>query len=199
MQPFFYTLRPLVQNPKQPLKLEYVNLAIQVVFDAFVWYMFGGRMLAYLLLGSMLAMGIHPVAGHFISEHYMFDHGFETYSYYGPLNWLTFHVGYHNEHHDFPSIPGSRLAKVRKPVQSGAKTALRKLSIQYVVLNTKYYVTQMPETCIGLPDSGTRNEKNPIRLKPEIGSGLKTNFFRVRVGFRVSTFLFGSGSGWIRV
>ena len=37
--------------------------------------------------------------------------------------------------------------------------------------------------------SGTRNEKKtrPTRLKPEIGSGsgLKTNFFRVRVGFRV--------------
>ncbi|KOB64204.1 putative dihydroceramide desaturase [Operophtera brumata] len=44
-----------------------------------------------------MAMGVHPVAG------------FETYSYYGPLNWITFNVGYHNEHHDFPAVPGSRL------------------------------------------------------------------------------------------
>lgn len=33
----------------------------------------------------------------------------ETFSYYGPLNFFTYNVGLHNEHHDFPAVPWTRL------------------------------------------------------------------------------------------
>lgn len=114
LQPFFYSLRPFFVYPKPPSVLELINTVVQLAFDAIVCYFCGIRMLGYMIGGTLLAMGLHPVAGHFISEHYMFKKGFETYSYYGPLNFITFNVGYHMEHHDFPSVPGSRLPQVKR-------------------------------------------------------------------------------------
>ncbi|XP_019647335.1 PREDICTED: LOW QUALITY PROTEIN: sphingolipid delta(4)-desaturase DES1-like [Branchiostoma belcheri] len=114
LQPFFYAFRPLFLRPKPVTGLEIINTAVQIAFDVAIWYFLGGKSLAYLMIGTPLAMGAHPVAGHFISEHYMFKKGYETYSYYGPLNAITFNAGYHNEHHDFPNIPGCRLPKVRE-------------------------------------------------------------------------------------
>ena len=114
LQPAFYTLRPLVIHPKAPTKLELLNVAVQIVFDFLLVYFCGFKALYYLVIGSFLAMGLHPMAAHFIAEHYMFDRGQETYSYYGPWNYLTWNVGYHMEHHDFPYIPGSRLPEVKR-------------------------------------------------------------------------------------
>jgi Fatty acid desaturase len=37
----------------------------------------------------------------------------ETFSYYGRLNLLAFNVGYHNEHHDFPSVAWNKLPRIR--------------------------------------------------------------------------------------
>ncbi|KAI0223239.1 sphingolipid delta-4 desaturase [Massospora cicadina] len=47
-------------------------------------------------------------------EHYTFEDGQETYSYYGILNKLFINIGYHTEHHDFMQIPWSRLPQIKQ-------------------------------------------------------------------------------------
>ncbi|KAM1154389.1 hypothetical protein TB2_036078 [Malus domestica] len=113
LQLFFYALRPVFLKPKPPGYWEFLNLFIQIALDVAMVYFYGWKSFAYLILSTFVGGGMHPMAGHFISEHYVFNPDQETYSYYGPLNLLAWHVGYHNEHHDFPRIPGSKLHKVK--------------------------------------------------------------------------------------
>jgi sphingolipid delta-4 desaturase len=112
--PFLYTIRPLLVMPKTIDMGEVLNFIIQITFDLTILYFWGLKSILYLLVGTLLGLGFHPISGHFIAEHYVFVKGYETYSYYGPLNLITFNVGYHNEHHDFPNIPCYRLGEVRK-------------------------------------------------------------------------------------
>lgn len=113
LQPLFYSLRPVIVLPKPPTTMEGINWLVQVAVDAAVVWAWGPQALVYLVGSTLLGMGIHPMAGHFIAEHYTFQGAQETYSYYGPLNWFSYNVGYHNEHHDFPNVPGTHLPAVR--------------------------------------------------------------------------------------
>jgi len=111
-----YALRPMFIKAQDVTRAHVWNWVSQLAFDALVFYLWGWRPLFYFVFCIFLAGGLHPCAGHFISEHYVFPHldaVQETYSYYGPLNWLTWNVGYHNEHHDFCNIPWSRLPALK--------------------------------------------------------------------------------------
>lgn len=109
-----YGLRPLFMMPLPLNRWLVANFVVQLAFDALVYWAWGERALAYLPISALLTMGLHPMAGHYLTEHYVIAPPQETYSYYGPLNALAFNVGYHNEHHDFPYIAGSRLPKLKK-------------------------------------------------------------------------------------
>ncbi|MEW6282597.1 MAG: fatty acid desaturase [Candidatus Eremiobacterota bacterium] len=90
-----------------------LNLATQVTFLVWFVQVAGWGALAYLFFSFAFSIGLHPLAGRWIAEHYLMHGHQETYSYYGPLNKLTFNVGYHNEHHDFVQVPWNRLPELR--------------------------------------------------------------------------------------
>ncbi len=113
-QSLTYILRPLFVKPL-PIT-EYIVIAsiVQYGFDAWILYTFGWKSLFYLFMGSIFGGSLHPISGHFIAEHFEFIDSQATYSYYGPLNWITYNAGYHIEHHDFPKIPCTRLPELKK-------------------------------------------------------------------------------------
>jgi sphingolipid delta-4 desaturase len=131
-QSIVYAVRPCIVRPKNMAASDIANYVVVIGFDIFLIYFFGFASFGFLLYSLFMGMGLHPVAGHFIGEHYIFAGGpkhdglqnshnvksldtfSETYSYYGPLNILCWNVGYHNEHHDFPRVPGWRLPLVKE-------------------------------------------------------------------------------------
>lgn len=127
-QILFYALRPMFVYQVQFGAVHATNIVVQLAFDAVMVKALGWNTIAYFVMSAFLAGSLHPCAAHFIAEHYIFSQHQEpqpaaspetaraplpeTFSYYGPLNMLTYNVGLHNEHHDFPAIPWTRLGKL---------------------------------------------------------------------------------------
>jgi sphingolipid 4-desaturase/C4-monooxygenase len=113
--PIFQALRPW-RVKEVPLwdRWTVANLIVQVAFNAAVWVVFGPKAVLYFALSLFFSIGLHPLGARWIQRHYLTEEGEqETFSYYGWLNVLAFNVGYHNEHHDFPSVPWNRLPQIR--------------------------------------------------------------------------------------
>lgn len=70
-----------------------LNFAVQFTFIALILHFWSINAWLYLVFSSFFAGSLHPCAAHFIAEHYVFENmGQETFSYYGPLNFLTYNV-----------------------------------------------------------------------------------------------------------
>ena len=122
-QLFFYALRPMFLYQIPFTWVHYANIAIQFVFNRWLIKHFGWGAYFYLLISAFLSGSLHPIAAHFIAEHYILhtpekrspDIQYpETFSYYGWLNVFVYNAGYHSEHHDFPYIAWSRLPELRE-------------------------------------------------------------------------------------
>jgi sphingolipid delta-4 desaturase len=90
-----------------------LNLVCALIYDIAVVWLCGWAGLLYLAFSFFFSIGLHPVGARWIQEHYTNDAEQETYSYYGPINRACLNMGYHNEHHDLPSIPWNNLPKLR--------------------------------------------------------------------------------------
>jgi len=113
-QTWFYAFRPMFVRQQAATRWHIANWVIQITFLSLTYHFIGAGPILYLLMSAHFAGSWHPIASHFIAEHYVVKGHLETASYYGILNYLTFNVGYHQEHHDFPTVSWSSLPKLQK-------------------------------------------------------------------------------------
>jgi sphingolipid delta-4 desaturase len=91
-----------------------LNAAIQVATDILILRLLGWYALLYLGLSIFFALGFHPLGTRVVQEHFVLVDGQETNNFVGWANLFECNFGYHVEHHDFPSIPWSRLPRLRR-------------------------------------------------------------------------------------
>ena len=116
LYPFFQLVRlPRLRGIKTFDKWIALNWLVQIAFTATVFIVLGPKALVFLLASFFFSVGLHPLGARWIQEHFLTNgNEQETHSYYGGLNTIAFNVGYHNEHHDFPSVPWNKLPEVKK-------------------------------------------------------------------------------------
>jgi len=108
---FLFRGRPAARVPRDGWLI--LNLATQIAAMVPLTLYAGPRALVYLVVSALAAFGPHPLGARRLSEHLPVRVGQPTNSYYGILNWLSFNVGLHVEHHDFPAVPWRHLPRLR--------------------------------------------------------------------------------------
>ena len=115
MYPLWQILRPRrIKNTKFVDKWLVLNFISCAIYAAAMILFFGMTSFAYLFASFWLCLGLSVPGGRLVQEHYVLHPPQETYSYYGWLSLPCLHLGYHNEHHDFPYASWNNLPKIRK-------------------------------------------------------------------------------------
>lgn len=162
--PFFQMTRPMRLREIHLFDAwSIANIATQVAFDVAIWQVWGPKALIYFAMSLFFSIGLHPLGARWIQRHYLTSDGDqETFSYYGPLNRIAFNVGYHNEHHDFPSVPWTRLPEIR----STAPEAYDSLSAHQSW--TRLLFRFLFDPTLSLFSRVVRNERNRVALDAEV-------------------------------
>lgn len=138
-----------------------LNWGVQIAFILVITFFLGPKAILYLLFSFFFSIGLHPLGARWVQEHYLTYGEQETYSYYGPLNTVAFNVGFHNEHHDFPSVPWNRLPRIRKGAPSFYNT------LYYHTSWTKLFFRFIFDKELSLFSRIVRNDRGKVKLTDE--------------------------------
>ncbi|SJZ87468.1 fatty acid desaturase [Sediminibacterium ginsengisoli] len=138
-----------------------LNFAVQAVFVTAIC-LFGVKGFAFLVLSFFFSVGLHPLGARWIQEHYLTHGEQETYSYYGAFNSISFNVGFHNEHHDFPSVPWNKLPKIRSEAPAFYDT------LAYHTSWTKLFFRFLFDKEISLYSRIIRKNRGKVALSDEL-------------------------------
>ena len=160
--PFFQLFRIARLKEIQPFdKWVVLNWLVQIISFAGVAYLLGAHSLVFLITSFFFSVGLHPLGARWIQEHYLTKDEQETYSYYGVLNHVAFNVGYHNEHHDFPSVPWNKLPAIRKEAPAFYDT------LSYHTSWTKLFIRFLFDRELSLYSRIVRSNRGKVALTDE--------------------------------
>ena len=161
--PVFQALRPL-RLKEIPFSNSWtmINWIAVFGFDIAIVAMFGWVSLLYLVASFIFSIGLHPVGARWIQEHYLTFPPQETYSYYGPTNIVSLNVGYHNEHHDLPSVPWNKLPEIRRMAPEMYDSLISHRS--YIQLLWRF----LTDRNLSLYSRTVRSNRGEVPVEPEV-------------------------------
>jgi sphingolipid delta-4 desaturase len=161
--PIFQVTRPpRLQEIRMFDRWIFLNVAVQLAFDAAIYAYLGPKAFAYMGASFVFSVGLHPLGARWIQEHYLVAPPQETYSYYGPANKIACNVGYHNEHHDLPSVPWNRLPQIRTAAPEMYDTLIYHTSWTRLLLKFIF------DPSISLFSRSVRTERGRVDLNAEV-------------------------------
>ena len=100
-----------VESTKPPVWQMRLFIGVSILSNLTLLALLGPWALLYHLWALSLFLGKFGIwnLGQSLSEHEGTNDQAPSRSTYGPINWILFNTGYHNEHHTFPNVAWTRL------------------------------------------------------------------------------------------
>ncbi len=140
-----------------------INALLQIATMVPLVLLFGWKPLVYLVVASFAGFGPHPLGARRLSEHLPAKPEQPTNSYYGPLDTVTFHVGYHVEHHDFPGVSWRHLPRLNRLAHGHYDGLFAIRSWSLLLFEYLFSTAYRPSHYLGLGPSLAEESKGPLK------------------------------------